>query len=231
MPHSSLSGAVASQLWRRNRTRLRKRLGLPRAGAWMRPYEEDLILDILTILQPKRCLEWGGGYSTLNFPDLLPSDATWTCVEHDKDWAANLAGQLRRPGVTVRFVPPDVPKFTGDGDATSFASYLAAAKEGAPYDFILVDGRARAACIEVAKSLLSPEGVLVLHDANRSAYLGATQGFKQQALFQDRRAFRGNRVAGGVWLGSHGCELEQKLPLDLHRRVWAFYRGIGRLLA
>lgn len=231
MPHSSLPGAVTSQVLRRNRTRLRKRLGLPRAGAWMRPYEEDLILDVLTILQPRRCLEWGGGYSTLNFPDLLPADATWTSVEHDRAWAESLSSQIRRPGVTVRFVPPDLPDFTGDGDAKSFASYLAAAKDGAPYDFILVDGRARADCIETARGLLSPEGVLVLHDANRGAYLGATKGFAHQALFQDRRARRGTRVAGGVWLGSHGCDLDRRLPLDLHRRVWAFYRGIGRLLA
>lgn len=231
MPSRSFPAAVASQVWRRNTTRLRKRLGLPLDGVWMRPYEEDLMRDVLRLRQPLRCLEWGGGHSTLRFPDLLPAQATWTSIEHDKGWSETLRSRVTRPGVAVRFVPPDDPSFRGDGDARSFASYLAEARTGAPYDFILIDGRARADCVALARQLLSPDGIVALHDANRSEYLPPTAGVRHQVLLQDRRARRGARVAGGVWLGSDGCDLERLLPLDLHRRLFAFYSGIGRLLA
>jgi predicted O-methyltransferase YrrM len=196
----------------------------------MRPFEEDLIRDVLRGLQPLRCLEWGGGMSTLQFPTLLPVGASWLTIEHDPTWAAQLTQLVDRPGVTVRHVPPDVSDFTGDGDARSFASYLAAGDDGAPYDLIFIDGRARAAGIERALKLLSPQGVVILHDANRDAYLAPTAAFAHQALFRDRRAHR-KRVSGGVWLGSTARNLESLTDLGLHRRVWAFYSGLGRLFA
>jgi predicted O-methyltransferase YrrM len=226
----SFGSIILRQIARRNRTRLRKRFGRLRDTPWMRPNEEDLIRDVIGALQPQRCLEWGGGMSTLQFPALLSIDATWLTIEHDATWAAQLTRLVQRPGVTVRHVPPDVPEFTGDGDATSFASYLAAAEAGAPYDLIFIDGRARAAGVERARTLLSPQGVVILHDANRDAYLAPTAAFTNQALFRDRRA-RGKRVSGGVWLGSPARNLESLTDLGLHRRVWSFYSGVGRLFA
>lgn len=231
MPDSrSLGSTLLNQIARRNRTRLRKRFGRLRDTPWMRPNEEDLIRDVIGALQPLRCLEWGGGMSTLQFPALLPIDAKWLTIEHDATWAAQLTRLVQRPGVTVRHVPPDVPDFTGDGDATSFASYLAAGEADAPYDLIFIDGRARAAGVERALTLLAPKGVVILHDANRDAYLGPTAAFANQVLFRDRRA-HGKRVSGGVWLGSPARNLEALTDLNLHRRVWAFYSGVGRLFA
>jgi predicted O-methyltransferase YrrM len=198
---------------------------------WMRPAEEDLITDVLRALQPMRCLEWGGGMSTLQFPDLLPAAATWLTIEHDTAWAKQLSTMVKRPGVTVRQVPPDDLEFKGDGDTRSFASYLAAGDEAPPYDLIFIDGRARAAGVERAKTLLSPQGVVILHDANRDYYLEPTKSFANQLLFRDHRAERGFRVAGGVWLGSPQRNLRQLIEVDFHERVWAFYRGAGRVLA
>lgn len=226
----ALVQTILSQIARRNATRLRKRLGKRRNSPWMRPNEEDLIRDVIGALQPRRCLEWGGGMSTLQFPDLLPADATWLTIEHDPTWAAELTALVTRPGVTVRHVLPDNPNFTGDGDAESFAAYLAAADAGAPYDLVFIDGRARAAGVERARKLLSPQGVVILHDANRDAYLGPTSAYGHQALFRDGRA-GGKRVSGGVWLGSPNRDLEALVDLSLHRRVWAFYSGVGRLFA
>jgi len=231
MPESpSFSATVLDQFVRRNRTRLLKKLGKHRDTPWMRPAEEDLIKDVLRALQPMRCLEWGGGMSTLQFPALLPAAATWRTIEHDTAWAKQLSTMVTRPGVEVRHVPPNVPHFTGDGDDTSFASYLAAADDGAPYDLIFIDGRARAAGVERAQRLLAPQGVVILHDANRDYYLEPTKAFAHQLLFRDRRA-HGKRVAGGVWLGSPQRDLRALIDVQLHERVWAFYRGAGRLLA
>ena len=227
----SFSAILLDQFVRRNRTRLLKKLGKHRDSPWMRPAEEDLIKDVLRALQPMRCLEWGGGMSTLQFPALLPAAATWRTIEHDTAWAKQLGTMVTRPGVEVRHVPPDDPQFTGDGDAVSFASYLGAADDGAPYDLIFIDGRARAAGVERAKTLLSSHGVVILHDANRDSYLEPTKSFANQLLFRDHRAARGLRVAGGVWIGSPQRNLRQLIDVELHERVWAFYRGVGRIIA
>ncbi|MEY2733537.1 MAG: hypothetical protein RL340_596 [Gemmatimonadota bacterium] len=218
------------QVARRNRTRLVRRLRTYRDTPWMRPAEEDLLRDLLTALRPRRCLEWGGGLSTVQFPALLPADATWTAIEHDAGWAQTLGGMVARSGTTVRHVPPDDLAFVGDGDAVSFARYLGAADAGAPYDFIFIDGRARAAAVTRAYELLAPGGIVVLHDANRDAYLGPTARYPHQLLFRDRRAQR-RKPAGGVWIG--GVDRDPATLLDVagHRRVWDFYAGLGGVFA
>lgn len=226
----SLTVTVLGQILRRNRTRLVKRLRGHRDTPWMRPYEEDLIRELVTNLQPMRCLEWGGGLSTLQFPALLSANARWTSIEHDPTWAAALQRMVTAPGVSVRHVPPDDASFVGEGTAAEFARYLAAADADAPYDLVFIDGRARAAAVARAFDLLSPEGVVVLHDANRDAYLEATHRFPKQLLFRDHRSVR-KHPAGGVWLGGKKCDPASLIQLDLHRRVWAFYSGLGRLLA
>jgi predicted O-methyltransferase YrrM len=226
----SFASTILGQVVRRNRTRLVKRLRGHRDTPWMRPYEEDLIRELLTALRPMRCLEWGGGLSTLQFPALLPTGARWTSIEHDAGWAATLDRLVTAPNVMVRCVPPDDTTFVGDGTAAQFARYLAAADADAPYDLVFIDGRARAACVARAFDLLSAGGIVVLHDANRDAYLQATQRFPNQLLFRDGRRVR-KHPAGGVWLGGKERDPATLLDVGLHRRVWAFYSGVGRLLA
>jgi predicted O-methyltransferase YrrM len=221
---------LLKQVARRNRTRLIRRLRTYRDTPWMRPAEEDLLRDLLTALRPRRCLEWGGGLSTVQFPALLPADATWTAIEHDAGWARTLAGMVTRPGTTVRQVPPDDLAFVGDGDAVSFARYLEAADAGAPYDFIFIDGRARAAALTRAHGLLAPGGVVVLHDANRDAYLGPATRYPHQLLFRDRRAAR-RKPAGGVWIGSVDRDPATLIDAVGHRRLWTFYSGLGGVFA
>ena len=165
----TFASTILDQVARRNRTRLVKRLRGHRDTPWMRPYEEDLIRELLAKLQPMRCPEWGGGLSTLQFPALLAADARWTSIEHDPSWAETLDEMVTSPQVAVRNVPADDPTFVGEGTATQFARYLAAADADAPYDFIFIDGRARAAGVTRALDLLTPTGIVVLHDANRDA--------------------------------------------------------------
>ena len=111
-----------------------------------------------------------------------------------------------------------------------FASYLAAAGALAPSDLIFVAARARAACLQKALGLLAPGGVVVLHDANRDAYLGATSRYPKQLLFRDHRQVR-KAVAGGVWVGGKECDPASLVRVGLHRRLWAFYSEIGRPLS
>lgn len=220
-----LARVLASHLYRRNRARLRRRLFGRREGPWMLPREEDLVVEMLRRLRPARCLEWGAGGSTLRFPAELPDGSSWLAVEHDELWAASVANANHRPRVRVEHVPPDRTPAPGDGTAEDFAAYVAYPTGRGPFDFILVDGRARGAALAASSSLLAPGGVVVLHDANRPEYAGALPAFRHRLLFQDRRR-SSRRPAGGVWVGSRDRSIDTLLDVALHRRVWRCYGGV-----
>jgi predicted O-methyltransferase YrrM len=222
-----LTQALAKNLYRRNRSRIRGRLGAAAEGPQMRPQEEDIVREVLVKLQPARCLEWGAGMSTLQFPALVPGETRWLSVEHDRRWAEVVRRANPRQNVATALVAPDGPDWTGD---VAYQSYIAYPAEFGPYDFVLVDGRARAAAIQAVPNLLADGGVVILHDANRSEYLEACGAFPHQILFQDSRA-RADRPSGGVWVGSLTRPLHTILDVALHQRIWHFYSGIGRPLA
>jgi predicted O-methyltransferase YrrM len=225
-----LTQALARNLYRRNRSRIRERLGKERDAPWMRPQEEDIVREVLRRLQPLRCLEWGSGMSTLQFPGLLPADSRWLSIEHDRHWADVVRRANPRPNVATAHVPADIPEWNGEDPARTFASYLRYPAAYGPYDFILVDGRARVAAIETAISLVAEGGVVILHDANRAAYAEVCRPFPFQVAFQDSRA-RTRRPSGGIWVGSFTRPVHHVLDVALHQRIWHFYSGIGRPLA
>ena len=121
-----------------------------------------------------RVLEWGSGGSTVWLADRLPAGAHLTSVEHHAAWFAKVGERLgERENVTRVLAEP-----TGDmgrnatideENATHLGAYLDAAA-GQKFDVILVDGVARVACMERARELLNPGGVVFLHDAQRDWY-------------------------------------------------------------
>ena len=50
-------------------------------------------------------------------------------------------------------------------------SYATIAYEYGPFDMIFIDGRRRVECAIVAKQVISPGGVIMLHDKNRENYM------------------------------------------------------------
>ncbi len=167
--------------------------GLP----YMRPREIAALEALIKLLRPRTCLEWGSGLSTLHFPALLPSGSSWTAVEHDELWWAELAPRLPR-GVRVELVRPNRTPLTGDGTLEELRDYvLFPTTLGLRFELILVDGRARNECLARAGALLAPGGVLVLHDANRSWYRPELSGLAHSLRLSDERG-----LEGGLWLGS-----------------------------
>jgi hypothetical protein len=54
----------------------------------MREWEIQIIKNILTKLKPRKCLEWGSGYSTVYFPKI--AGCKWISIEHDQIWFAKI---------------------------------------------------------------------------------------------------------------------------------------------
>lgn len=210
---------------------LGRRLGRPAALPWMKAKELDLMTEVLLRLRPRTFLEWGAGLSTLHFPTLLPSLEHWTAIEHHRDWVAEIARRNTDPRVEVIAVPPDhgsYPDTRREGTLEDFRSYVFWPEQHAPgarFDGILVDGRARVHCLARALELLAPGGVVILHDANRTAYLDGAPKFAHQAIFLDYRKGR-----GGVFLGSRDRDLDSVLDLEHHRGRWRTHDRIARVL-
>ncbi|MGP1271860.1 MAG: class I SAM-dependent methyltransferase [Phycisphaerales bacterium] len=126
-----------------------------------------------------RLLEFGSGTTTAWLAEHLPEGAGMLSVEHDPAWADRVRGLLpagARAELVVR--EPTAPlgpnASHGEERPDLLKGYIHAADAEAarhgPFDVILVDGVARDACLEHARSLLAPGGTVFLHDAQRPWY-------------------------------------------------------------
>jgi predicted O-methyltransferase YrrM len=121
-----------------------------------------------------RVFEYGAGASTAW---LARRAETVTSVEHDPGFAEFLAPLLPPEGVDLRLVPavqqaePRTPSNRRGHAGLDFTDYVATIvqAEGA-FDLVVVDGRARVACVRAALPRLSPDGVVLLDNANRDEY-------------------------------------------------------------
>ncbi len=232
----------------------------------IKPYMADkeiaIVEEILRKLHPARCLEWGSGYSTLYFSQLIPESAEWMAVEHNHGWqqfmlrlmnatpvqethdaegwrCVYLRGQLTRTGfetldrvlrifkkrskngpkIEIFHVSPNHLPWSDedeDGSYTDLKDYIEFPTAFGPFDFILVDGRARKDCLVKAYALIKETGVVVLHDANRKYYYKPLEPYLYQTLFTDASLGSG----GGLWIGSKGLDLQNVLDVEKHRLAW-----------
>ena len=173
----------------------------------MRDWEIDLIKSLLLARKPAKVLEWGSGYGTLYFSGLLGPDVHWTAIEHDKSWHNIISYHNVRKNVSIELVEANNENWSdpaGDGSYEDLIDYISFPKAKKTYDFIIIDGRGRLACLKKAKSLIKENGIIVLHDANREHYHEAFKDFSNYILFTSQ-----DYDSGGVWIGG-----SNKLNLD-----------------
>lgn len=123
-----------------------------------------------------RVLEWGSGASTL----WLARRATQViAIEHDPGWGADVES-LAPAHVTVLVERPEpsstpaIPSAKPGFDGLDFSRYVRRVHEvGGLFDLIVIDGRAREACLREAGQYLAPGGLIVFDNADRQRYLDA----------------------------------------------------------
>ncbi len=128
--------------------------------------------------------EWGSGGSTLYFNNHAQQVIS---IEHDAAWfqtVATLLKQAPEHHTTYQLIPPDAAGETIPTGAVPFTSadehyvgltffhYASAIRNypDANFDLIIVDGRARVACLAEAWNKLKIGGILVLDNSDRAAY-------------------------------------------------------------
>ncbi len=124
-----------------------------------------------------RVFEYGSGASTVW---LARRAAHVISVEHDAGFAKIAEPMLALPNVELRVIEPvrmPVPR-VGSGRAgyagCDFSTYVDAILEGdSRYDLIVIDGRARDACLRRAADRLAPGGLIVFDNSSRRRYRAA----------------------------------------------------------
>ena len=191
---------------------------------WMRYQEIAIVSEVLRKLQPRKCLEWGGGISTIFFPKLLDKSAEWIAIEHNEAWMTKINSENKNPNVKIFYIPPNQIPWTGDGGYDEFKDYIEFPSRFGVFDFILIDGRARKECLLKAYELIENKGMVLLHDANRIYYHEPFGLYEYDVLFSDNNP----KEDDGLWLGSKGIDIKEVLRVDKHRKMWQIYNNFKK---
>lgn len=141
--------------------------------------------------RPIRVFEYGSGASTLWLA--RRADEVHS-VEHDREFAAVLAPALSaHRTATLRVVEPKrtaqpvIASAKEGHQGLDFADYVASIDDvGGAFDLVVIDGRAREACLARAQARLAEDGVIVFDNTRRRRYRRAIA----RSGLQERR-FRG----------------------------------------
>jgi predicted O-methyltransferase YrrM len=124
--------------------------------------------------QPIRVFEYGSGASTLWLA--RRTTEVWT-VEHDRGFAALLTDRLAAAGnVTSQVISPVaarqplVPSAKEGYAGLDFSAYVAAIDQLGSFDLVVIDGRARQACLSHALPRLRADGLVVFDNSARRRY-------------------------------------------------------------
>ena len=137
---------------------------------FMTEAESGLIFSYL--IPTALVLEYGAGGST----KLIASKCkSITSIEHQPSWYEAVLETLPENASLLLRVP-DLPYKEGkeDGSYEQFKSYIEAPL-GSTFDIVIIDGRARVACASICHFLCKSDGLVFIHDFERTEYQAALE--------------------------------------------------------
>lgn len=139
--------------------------------------------------RPIRVFEWGSGASTMWLAKRTDEIIT---VEHHPEFAQMIGPRLEAlDGVTFREVAapastnPKIGSQKPGSEGLDFDAYVHAIDDTeGTFDLIVIDGRAREACLTAAIPHLAEDGLIVFDNSHRKRYVEAIQasGLNEDAL-------------------------------------------------
>ena len=140
--------------------------------------------------QTVRVFEWGSGASSIFYPQFLNSTGRqfdWHAMENSAAWFDKTQERIIRRHLAdqVHLHLSEFPGFWqlpgySDDDpvpaqpnvhSANILDYINAPKRlGESFDVVIIDGRFRRRCLLVAREVLAPGGVVILHDAQKVHY-------------------------------------------------------------
>lgn len=147
---------------------------------WSYPAIDAVQAQLADLGGQARVFEYGSGASTAW---LGRRSASVTSVEHDEGFAGFLRplldgdSTLAEASIDLRLVPAtpsSVPAVTSNRrghQGLDFSDYVRGIDDAdGAFDLVVVDGRARVACVRAALPRLAPGGLVLLDNANRAEY-------------------------------------------------------------
>lgn len=196
-------------------------LGLPAQT----PQERQLFKTLFGLMAGNgrlRVFEWGCGLSTTYYASFLADrkfDFEWHALDNNRAWhervtqivtSRGLGGRVtlylqefppfwEKPGWGA--VPPPCGAFAPKTESEKAYVDLPL-KLGGAFDVLIVDARFRRRCLAAAKEALKPDGIVVLHDAQKTHYQEGLDAYPFAAFIETGTWVLFQKVPNRVWIGS-----------------------------
>ena len=201
--------------------KLHQRFGLPAMTLKERRLYKNALVE-LGKRGPIEILEYGSGYSTIYYAKFLKSKRILFrihTIDNNVEWFQRVGSMITQNGLSdcvhqhlFSFSPFwekkgwDWRKPPASGDFApnsleekSYINFPITAKKR--FDLIFIDGRFRRRCLEVAFKSLNPNGLVILHDAERRQYHSSLPLFKFSEMIESSKFYPFERTQHKIWFG------------------------------
>lgn len=150
----------------------------------MAQHEIDWIDQYFIKSKPQVCLEWGSGSSTTYFSK-HQNVTSWLSIEHDGHYVSYLKDKLN-----------DRTHVIWCNDAVFYIDCVKLL--GRRFDFILIDGLEREACVKTARDLIKEDGIILLHDSGRADLQDIIKLYNGEIIFEGEDPYQGHYKHRGL---------------------------------
>ncbi len=198
------------------------KLGIPVQTSLERRMYRTILDGYIGCDKKLNVFEWGSGFSTVYYAKYLKKnniDVEWDAVDNNKMWHHRVLQMLKSNNldnqVTAHLrefppfwekegwgeIPPPrgvfCPKLEAELEYVNMPNIL-----NKKFDIIFVDARFRRHCIEVVKQVLAPNGIIVMHDAQKPHYHVGLEEFSNRKFYKGGAWFPLQDLPNQVWVGS-----------------------------
>jgi hypothetical protein len=180
------------------------------------------IFDTLTVEDKWRVFEWGSGFSTIFYPSYLTKRSllcVWHSVDNNKNWHKKIRSKIggkeiesyvklnlkpfpsfwEKPGWGP--VPPPCGAFSPKSE--NERAYIDFPKTfDHKFHIVIVDGRFRRYCLQVAREVVMTQGIVIMHDAQKAHYHFGINGFRYNKFITSGSWFPFQQEKNKMWVGS-----------------------------
>lgn len=152
---------------------------------------KNSLLEIADNKKKINILEWGSGSGTIYFSKFLKEKNIqfhWYAIEHFVPWYKKVIKMLKdncledEVEILLKSATLEEDKILQEREDLS--DYIHSPKYlNKKFDFILIDGRRRAECLISASHIISKNGIVVLHDAERPWFHSGFEPYKNKGKF------------------------------------------------
>lgn len=166
--------------------------------------------------------EWGSGFSTIYYADYLHNkgiEFEWHSIDNDKIWYEKVKSMIRKKTLEQNVnlylkefkpfwekpgwgsVPPPCGIFSPKSEKEmAYINHPRQFKNS--FDIIIIDARFRRHCIQTTKDVILPEGIAIMHDAQKQHYHIGLNDFKFSMFLDSGSWYTFQQIPNKVWVGS-----------------------------